>query len=102
MRRVPLPARRKGVRALEAAGRIVRVEADLAWAAPMFHRLAGTALAIARRGTLTPAALRDATGTSRRYVMPLLEDLDRRGILVRTPAGHVPGPRAPRLPAEAK
>ncbi|MBI2763293.1 MAG: selenocysteine-specific translation elongation factor [Chloroflexi bacterium] len=92
----------EGIRTLEAAGRIVRVEADLAWAAPSFHRLAATALAIARRQPLTPAALRDATGTSRRYVMPLIEDLNRRGILARTPAGHVPGPRAPREPATAK
>ena len=88
----------EGVVAMESAGRIVRVEADLAWAAPAFHRLAGTALALARRSPLTPAALRDATGTSRRYVMPLIEDLNRRGILTRTPAGHVPGPRAPREP----
>jgi selenocysteine-specific elongation factor len=86
----------EGIRALEAAGRIVRVEADLAWAAPAFHRLAATALEMARRAPLAPAALRDATGTSRRVVMPLLEDLNRRGILARTPAGHVPGPRAPR------
>jgi hypothetical protein len=43
---------------------------------------------------LTPAALRDATGTSRRYVMAILTDLDRRGILRRTPDGHLPGPRA--------
>jgi len=91
----------EGIRALEAAGRVVRVEADLAWAAPAFQRLAATALALARRGPLSPAALRDATGTSRRVVMPLLEDLDRRGILARTPAGHVPGPRAPREPAAA-
>jgi selenocysteine-specific elongation factor len=90
-----------GIRALEAAGRIVRVEADLAWAAPAFHGLAARALAIARSGPLTPAALRDATGTSRRYVMPLIEDLNRRGILARTPAGHVPGPRAPRSAGEA-
>jgi len=88
----------EGIRALEAAGRIVRVEADLAWAAPAHRQLAATALALARRGPLAPAALRDATGTSRRVVMPLLEDLGRRGILVRTPAGHVPGPRAPREP----
>jgi len=88
----------EGVVAMESAGRIVRVEADLAWAAPAFHRLAGTALALARRSPLTPAALRDATGTSRRYVMPLIEDLNRRGILARTPSGHVPGPRAPREP----
>ena len=92
----------EGVRALEAAGRIVRVEADLAWAAPTFQRLAAIALGIARREPLTPAALRDATGTSRRYVMPLIEDLNRRGILVRTPVGHVPGPRAPREPETAK
>lgn len=91
-----------GVRALEAAGRIVRVEADLAWAAPAFHRLAAAALAIARREPLTPSALRDATSTSRRYVMPLLEELNRRGILARTPAGHVPGPRVPTEPVTTK
>jgi hypothetical protein len=45
---------------------------------------------------LTPAAFRDATGTSRKYVMAILEDLDRRAILRRTPTGHLPGPRAPR------
>lgn len=89
----------EGIRTLEAAGRLVRVEVDLAWAAPAFHRLAATALALARSGPLAPAALRDATGTSRRVVMPLLEDLNRRGILARTPAGHIPGPRAPREPA---
>ena len=90
-----------GVRALEASGRIVRVEANLAWASSTFQRLAAQALALARRGGVSPAALRDASGTSRRYVMPLLEDLDRRGILLRTPAGHVPGPRAPRDPGGA-
>jgi hypothetical protein len=26
--------------------------------------------------------------------MAILEDLDRRGVLRRTPEGHVPGPRA--------
>ncbi|MEW5991243.1 MAG: selenocysteine-specific translation elongation factor [Chloroflexota bacterium] len=89
----------EGIRVLESSGRIVRVEADLAWAAPAFQRLVATALEMARRSPLRPAALRDATGTSRRVVMPLLEDLNRRGVLARTPAGHVPGPRAPRPPA---
>jgi hypothetical protein len=49
---------------------------------------------LAEVAPLTPARLRDATGTSRKYVMALLEELDRRAILRRTPAGHVPGPRA--------
>ena len=83
-----------GVRALEAAGRIVRAEDDLAWSAPAFARLQAAALALATPGPLTPSALRDATGTSRKYVMALLEELNRRGILARTPGGHVRGTRA--------
>jgi selenocysteine-specific elongation factor len=86
----------EGVRALESAGRIVRVDRDLAWSATTFAGLQATALRLAAARPLTPAALRDATGTSRKYVMALLEDLGRRGILTRTPAGHMPGPRAPR------
>jgi hypothetical protein len=42
---------------------------------------------------LSPAAYRDATGSSRRYVLAILEDLDRQGLLRRTDAGHVLGPR---------
>ena len=83
-----------GVRALEGSGRIVRVDEDLAWSAPMFARLQTVALRLATPGPLTPAALRDATGTSRKYVMALLEELNRRGVLARTPDGHVRGPRA--------
>jgi hypothetical protein len=83
-----------GIRALESAGRIVRVEADLAWSAPAFARLQSAALGLATSGPVTPAALRDATGTSRKYVVALLEELDRRGFLARTPGGHVRGPRA--------
>jgi hypothetical protein len=85
----------EGIRALQAAGRLVRLGPDLAWSTPAFHRLAAAALERARLGPLTPAALRDATGTSRKYVLAILEDLDRREILRRTPEGHIPGPRAP-------
>ena len=83
------------VRDLERQSRIVVLDNDLAYAMSTYRELAGKALALASRQPLTPAAFRDATGTSRRYVMPILEDLDRRGILQRTPDGHVPGPRAP-------
>jgi selenocysteine-specific elongation factor len=87
----------EGIRALERANRIVRLGDDLAWAFPTYRDLAGRALAMAAAAPLTPAAYRDATGTSRKYVMAILEDLDRRAILRRTPEGHVPGPRAPQL-----
>jgi hypothetical protein len=89
------------VRALEVTGEIVLVDGGIAWTAAQWRRLADLALALARRAPLTPAALRDATGTSRKYVMALLEDLDRQAVLVRTPSGHVPGPRAATLDAAA-
>jgi hypothetical protein len=73
----------------------VRLGPDLAWSAAAYHRLAAVALDRSRGAPLTPAALRDATGTSRKYVLAILEDLDRRQILRRTPKGHIPGPRAP-------
>ena len=84
-----------GVRALERAARIVVLEPDLAYAMTDVPRPRGPGPALAAREPLTPAAFRDATGTSRKYVMAILEDLDRRAILRRTPAGHVPGPKAP-------
>ena len=86
----------EGVRALTTSGRIVRIEADLAWSAAEYQRLAAVALAMAARAPLPPAAFRDVTGTTRRYVLAILEDLDRRGLLQRTDTGHVLGPRAPR------
>jgi selenocysteine-specific elongation factor len=85
----------EGIRALERGGRIVVLAPDLAYASATYRDLVARALDLAGRGPLTPAAFRDATGTSRKYVMAILEDLDRRAILRRTPAGHVPGPRAP-------
>jgi len=85
----------EGVRALIASGRVTRLDKDLAWATPTYHRLARLALDMALEGPLSPAAFRDATGTSRRFVLAILEDLDRREILRRTPDGHVPGPRVP-------
>ncbi len=85
----------EGIRALERAARIVILEPDLAYAMSTYQDLTSTALRLSTREPLTPAAFRDATGTSRKYVMAILEDLDRRAILRRTPAGHVPGPKAP-------
>jgi hypothetical protein len=86
------------VRALETSGRLVRLEPDLAYAVSAYDALARRALGMAATGPLSPAAFRDATGTSRRYVMAVLEDLDRRGVLRRTPDGHIPGPRAASVP----
>ena len=83
-----------GIRELERSGRIVILEPDLAYAASTYREITARALSLASAGPLTPAVLRDATGTSRKYVMAILADLDRRAILRRTPDGHVAGPRA--------
>ncbi|HEU5205037.1 MAG TPA: selenocysteine-specific translation elongation factor [Candidatus Limnocylindrales bacterium] len=83
------------IRELERSGRIAILEDDLAYAMTAYRDLAAKALSMSAREPLTPAAFRDATGTSRRYVLAILEDLDRRAILRRTADGHVPGPRAP-------
>lgn len=88
-----------GIAELERAGRIVIIGDDLAYAASTYRQLETQALELAGRAPLTPATLRDATGTSRKYVLAILADLDRRGILRRTDAGHIPGPRAPSLAA---
>jgi selenocysteine-specific elongation factor len=84
-----------GIRELERSGRIVILAPDLAYAMTTYRDLTARALSMAAHQPLTPAAFRDATGTSRKYVMAILEDLDRRAMLRRTPEGHVPGPKAP-------
>ena len=86
---------RDGVRRLERTGRIVVLDPDLAYASTTYQDLTARALMLATSAPLTPAAFRDATGTSRKYVMAILEDLDRRGILARGADGHRPGPKAP-------
>jgi selenocysteine-specific elongation factor len=88
------------VRELERTARIVILEPDLAYATSTYRDLTARAIDMASREPLTPAAFRDATGTSRKYVMAILEDLDRRAILRRTPSGHVPGPKAPAAVAQ--
>ena len=109
----PLPRRWPRLRARPAArptafarsrpsGVSSAVEDDLAWAAGRYRDLVRQALAMAAVAPLSPAAYRDATGTSRRYVLAILEDLDRRELLRRTDAGHVLGPRTiARLQARA-
>ena len=82
-----------GIHELERRGRIVELEPDLAYATSTYGELAERAVAMASVAPLTPAAFRDATGTSRKYVMAILADLDRRGVLQRRSDGHVPGPR---------
>ena len=93
----------EGLRALEAEGRIVRLTPELGYAAETWSGLEALAVTLAAAGPVTPAAFRDASGTSRKYALAVLEELDARGVLRRGPDGHRLGPQAPRTgvrPAE--
>jgi len=68
------------VKELESAGDIVRLAADLA-VLPGTLELAVERLyeAAVAEGPLTASRAKEILGTTRRYALPLLEELDRRG-----------------------
>jgi selenocysteine-specific elongation factor len=66
------------LRALVEQGRVVQVDADLAFAPAAFEEMKARVVAhVHERGKVTVADVRDLFGTSRRYVLGLLEYLDR-------------------------
>jgi selenocysteine-specific elongation factor len=76
--------------ALVAQRKIVRVGEDLAFTAPAYQQMVETIVAHLReRGTITVAEVRDRFGTSRRYVLALLEHLDREHVTRRVGDGRV-------------
>lgn len=73
------------LREMEAAGQIVRLGAEIA----MTPTAIGDAVAALRRAaaadeSLTASRARQVLDTSRKFVLPLLEELDRRGVTVRS------------------
>jgi selenocysteine-specific elongation factor len=68
-----------------AAGRglVEAVERDRYYAVEALHQFAETVREIGRGGDIQPAAVRERLGISRKYLIPLLEWADARGITVR-------------------
>jgi selenocysteine-specific elongation factor len=68
-----------------AAGRglVEAVERDRYYAIEALHRFTETVRDIGRQGEIQPAAVRERLGISRKYLIPLLEWADARGITVR-------------------
>lgn len=66
---------------LVAQGDLVRVSQDLVFTAGQMRRVMDVVRALAGRsgGTVEPAAVRDALSSTRRFIIPLLEYLDRVG-----------------------
>jgi selenocysteine-specific elongation factor len=61
-------------------GRVVPVERDRYYARPALQQLVEVLRQLGGRGPITPAAVREATGVSRKYLIGLLEWADREGI----------------------
>jgi selenocysteine-specific elongation factor len=92
---------RQALRLAERAGRVVAVERERWLARSALERFAETLRELGANGTLvTPAALRDRLGLTRKYLIPLLEWADREGLTERHDAGRVVRP--PRGPGHAR
>ena len=78
------------LRVLEREGHVVQVEGERFYArAALDGLLADIRKAMAGERALTPAELREALGTSRKFLIPLLEYCDRTGVTERRGDGRV-------------
>jgi selenocysteine-specific elongation factor len=76
------------LRLAAASGRVEAVERDRYYAREALEQFTGVLTDLGRRGSIVPAAVRDRLGLSRKFVIPLLEWADERGITVREGEGR--------------
>jgi selenocysteine-specific elongation factor len=76
------------LRLAAARGRVEAVERDRYYAREALDQFTGVLNDIGQQGTIVPAALRDRLGISRKFLIPLLEWADGRGITVREGDGR--------------
>jgi selenocysteine-specific elongation factor len=69
---------------MESAGQLVRLAGDIAMTSAAVERAAVLLRDAAAEGPLTASQARQILGTSRKYILPLLEELDRRGVTRRS------------------
>jgi selenocysteine-specific elongation factor len=76
------------LRLAAARGRVEAVERDRYYAREALDQFTGVLNDIGQHGTIVPAAVRDRLGISRKFLIPLLEWADGRGITVREGDGR--------------
>ncbi|HEX6257726.1 MAG TPA: selenocysteine-specific translation elongation factor [Euzebyales bacterium] len=69
---------------MESAGQLVRLAGDIAMTSTALEQAMSLLRDAATDGPLTASEARQVLGTSRKYILPLLEELDRRGITRRS------------------
>jgi selenocysteine-specific elongation factor len=76
------------LRLAAASGRVEAVERDRYYAREALEKFTTVLHDVGRHGEIIPAALRERLGISRKYLIPLLEWADERGITVRMGEGR--------------
>jgi selenocysteine-specific elongation factor len=76
------------LRLAAASGRVEAVERDRYYTREALDQFTAVLNEVGRQGEIVPSALRDRLGISRKYLIPLLEWADRRGITVRVGEGR--------------
>jgi selenocysteine-specific elongation factor len=71
------------LRLAAARGRVEAVERDRYYAREALDRFTAVLTELGREADIAPAAVRDRTGISRKYLIPLLEWADVKGITIR-------------------
>ena len=79
-----MPGLRSVLRNAAAQGRVFGVESERFYATAALDRFVVAVREEGRRGGITPAGLRERLGLSRKFLIPLLEWSDARGLTVRT------------------
>jgi selenocysteine-specific elongation factor len=79
------------------SGRLVAVERDRAWSPESVDRFIRLVQQVGRGGEVSPGALRDRTGASRKFLIPLLEWCDRQRVTIRRGEQRVLNPAVPIL-----
>ncbi len=74
-------------------GRIVAVERDRYFSKTVLIRFVTVIRTLGAAGEISPGAVRNETGLSRKFVIPLLEWADAEGLTVRRGDGRVAGPK---------
>jgi selenocysteine-specific elongation factor len=77
------------LRLAAARGQVEAVERDRYYARQALDQFTAVLNDIGRQGEIIPAAIRDRLGISRKYLIPLLEWADGRGITVRVGDGRI-------------
>lgn len=82
----------EALRLAARSGRLVALERDRYFHPSALARFREALIGVAATGAITPGAVREVTGVSRKFLIPLLEWSDREGLTVRRGEARVAGP----------